>query len=248
MVQSAINATRRVVAFAKIPHGDVNLVLAKQAKYLALVESAPEERLLPYEALVMKQYWTCYGQALREALEWFGPRKRARFVTEFVLDSSGRARGYSPVDAAINYLHQRRLRQAERINGEVGFPGACDGFIHGRKYNSRKLGLLLDMIDPFKFADREELLLVVLNRGLTWRDFKIQSDRRGSNFYYPRESALSKLNEIGTSADNLVTEYRGRSSTMQQAYRAFAEQILEALTMPEGNTPELFVLGAAVSD
>ena len=30
--------------------------------------------------------------------------------------------------------------------------------------------MLFDIIDPFKLADREELLLVSLNRRFTWRD------------------------------------------------------------------------------
>lgn len=243
MAQSALNATKRIAAFARISPADVQTLVSRQEKYLRLIESADRGKLLPYEALVLKQYWACYMLALREALEWVGPRKRARFVSEFVSDSSGKARGYSPVDAAIIYLHQRRLRQAERINEEVGYPGVSDGFLHGERHNSRKIGLVLDMIDPFKFADREELLLVVLNRGLTWRDFEIVADRRNCNFYYPRDPAVSKLDEVGVSADNLTVEYCGWSMSLGDAYRKFSESVLEALSSAEHITPEPFVLG-----
>ncbi|HEV2225336.1 MAG TPA: hypothetical protein VGR56_00865, partial [Nitrososphaerales archaeon] len=197
MARSALVATRRIVEFGRIYRGNADPLMAQQEKYFALLDSVSQAKLLPYEALVMKQYWLCYGLALRGVLQWVGPRKRSRFVADFVGDFQGRARGYSPIDAAINYLHQRRLRQAERINQEVGFSGRCDGFLHKKRYNSRKIGLLLDMIDPFKFADREELLLVLLDRGLTWKDFRIETDRRGSNFYYPRDSAVSKLGQAG---------------------------------------------------
>ena len=149
-----------------------------QEKYIALIEGASQTNLLTYEALIMKEYWICYRVAVKAGQQWFGPRKKSRFVREFVDDPAGRARGYSAVDAAINYLHQRRLRQAKRINAEMGFPGTCDGFLHRERYNSRGVGLLFDLIDPFKFADREFLLIVVLNGGISWRDFKLEHDRR----------------------------------------------------------------------
>ena len=177
----------------------------------------------------MRQYWLCYGLALKRAQQWFGPRKRSRFVIEAVKDPAGRARGYSPVDAAINYLHQRRLRQAERAGADVGFPGTSDGFLHKERYNSRKIGLLLDMIDPFKFADREELLLVALNQGLTWNDFRIETDRRGSNFYYPTNTAEDKLNHAGADADGLVVRYQGIDVNLIDAYRVFATSLLHTL-------------------
>lgn len=227
MAQSALNATRRIAKFAKVYQGDASSLTAKQERYLALMSGANPAKLLPYEALVMKQYWICYGLALREAVEWVGPRKRSRFVPESVESPAGRARGYSPVDAAINYLHQRRRGRAEQINMEVGFHGTCDGFLHKRASGSKKTGLIFDMIDPFKFADREELLLVVLNRGLTWRDFKIEADRRGSNFYYPANAATAKLDQAGKDADGLLVSYRGRNIHLAEAYREFASRLLE---------------------
>jgi CRISPR/Cas system-associated endonuclease Cas1 len=191
---------------------------------------ARARKLLPYEAQIMKRYWFCYGLALKRTQQvWFGYRKRSRYVTEFVGEPAGRARGYSPVDAAINYLHQRRLRQAERVNQEVGFPGTCDGFLHRERYNSRRIGLLLDMIDPFKLADREELMLVFFDQGLTWKDFRIETDRRGSNFYYPMADVLAKLDHAGTAADSLVIKYQDRDIQLGEAYKLFAENLLGVL-------------------
>jgi hypothetical protein len=161
----------------------------------------------------------------------------------FVENPAGRARGYSPVDAAINYLHQRRRWQAERINREVGFPGICDGFLHRKGYGSKKTGLIFDMIDQFKFADREELLLVLLNGGLTWRDFRIETDRRGTNFYYPRTDVVAKLDQVGIAADNLIVRYQEREMTLTEAYKAFASSLLVRMdSHPEGtDTPSPFV-------
>lgn len=230
MAQSATTAIERIVSFAKIYHGDAEPLLARQEKYLALIKDAPPSKLLPYEAQIMKQYWFCYALALRGVPDmWIGPRKKSRFVREFARNPSERARGYSPVDAAINYLHQRRLRQAERINQEAGFPGTCDGFLHREQYNSRKIGLLLDMIDPFKFVDREELLLVLLNQGLSWRDFTIEKDRRGSSFYYPTAAAVARLNQVGSDADDLVVQYMGVASSLADAYGMFASSLLTAI-------------------
>jgi hypothetical protein len=95
------------------------------------------------------------------------------------------------------------------------------------------------MIDPFKFADREELLLVVLNRGLTWRDFRIEVDRRGSNFYYPRAEAEPKLDQAGMAADALVVKYLGVSVGLAEAYRQFATNLLSVIEGSENTVPFL---------
>jgi len=221
--------------------------VAVQEKYLSLIDTASYTKLLVYEALIMREYWRCFGLALRRAQPWFGPRKRSRFVMELVEDPAGRARGYSAVDAAINYLHQRRLRQAERINAEVGFPGACDGFLHRERYNSRRIGLLLDMIDSFKFADREELLVVALNGKISWTDFMLERDRRGSTFYYPSPSAVSILNQAGSDADEMETSFGGRKVKLQEAYRQFATSLLSSIGTGEGDKLEAFVFLDKVS-
>ncbi|MDV3292954.1 MAG: hypothetical protein LYZ70_01630 [Nitrososphaerales archaeon] len=246
MAESAKNATQRIIAIAKLYAGDVGPAIALQEKYLALIPSAGPSRLLTYEALVMREYWRCYGLALKKAQQWFGPRKRSRFVREFVGDPAGKARGYSALDAAINYLHQRRLRQAELINADVGFIGISDGFLHKEQFNSRGIGLLLDMIDPFKFADREELLVVALNGGISWMDFRLERDRRGSTFYYPSEKGRVILDQAGADADALVVRYQNREMRLKEAFREFATLLLHELEK-DGQDLLLakpFVLGA----
>ncbi|MDV3278260.1 MAG: CRISPR-associated endonuclease Cas1 [Nitrososphaerales archaeon] len=230
MAQNALNATRRIATFAKLDAHEAGQAVALQEKYLTIIKDAAPTSLLTYEALIMKQYWRCYDLAVKKTLQWFGPRKRSRFVREYVGDPAGRARGYSAVDAAINYLHQRRLRQAERVNAEVGFEGTCDGFLHREHYNSRGMGLLLDMIDPFKFADREVLLTVILNGGITWRDFRLEKDRRGSTFYYPADSGRTVLDRAGRDADETLVVYANRLLTLVEAYRESATSLLGFLT------------------
>ncbi len=127
----------------------------------------------------------------------------------------------------LHHLHQRRLRQAERINAEVGFAGTCDGFLHRERYNSRRTGLLLDMIDPFKFADRELLLTVVLNGGMSWKDFKLETDRRGATFYYPAPSAKLILDRVGADADELQIKHRDHTMRLTEAYRQFASSLFQ---------------------
>ncbi len=229
MAESSRNATLRLMEIAGLPQSAIRQAVAIQEKYIGLIEGASQSQLLTYEALIMKEYWRCYGVALKLGQQWFGPRKRSRFVREFVEDPAGRARGYSPADAAINYLHQRRLRQAKRINAEIGFPGTSDGFLHKERYNSRGVGLLFDLIDPFKFADREFLLIVVLNGGISWRDFKLEHDRRGSTFYYPSQDGKRFLDRVGHDADESVVVYRGDRRSLLGAYKESATCILGLL-------------------
>jgi len=246
MAKSAINATGRIATLVRLDHKLAQPALNLQERYLSSLEHSAPLGFVTYEALIMKQYWHVFDLALKPAFAWFGPRKKARFVREYADDPMGRDRGYSAIDAAINYLHHRRLLQAARINANVGFgERTCEGFLHRRRYNSSGIGLLLDMIDPFKFADREELLRVVLNRGLTWRDFRIESDRWGSNFYYPAASGKAVLDQIGDYTDQTNVWYGGREMTLEEAYTSFSRSLLEAIGS-EGKREHFqpFVFGA----
>lgn len=68
-----------------------------------------------------------------------------------------------------------------------------EGFLHRKTRNAEGLGLILDLIDPFKFADREKLLEAMLKYELNWRDFYIATDRQGAKFYYPQPQAIDIL-------------------------------------------------------
>ncbi|HEV2225461.1 MAG TPA: hypothetical protein VGR56_01500, partial [Nitrososphaerales archaeon] len=71
----------------------------------------------------------------------------------------------------------------------------------------------------------------------------IETDRRGSNFYYPRDSAVSKLGQAGLGADSLIVTYLSREVQLREAYKLFAQGLLEKITgVNEGNF-EPFVLG-----
>ncbi len=187
MVQSSIHATERVGSLAHMSEDDVQTFTRKQRMYARRLERAPPTRFLVYEALSMKEYWNCYYLVLKGAFQRFGPRKKARFVREFVTNPAGRARGYTAVDAAINYLHQRRFFKARAVNVQLGLdfnPG--EGFLHRKRWNPEGLGLIFDLIDPFKFADREKLLGAILDVSVNWRDFYGATDRSGARFYYPK--------------------------------------------------------------
>lgn len=229
MAESALNATKKIVGFANLPEIRAQSSVQLQQKYVRALEEGQSASFLPYEALTMRQYWLCYNLALKGVQAAFGPRKKSRFVREFVEDPAGRARGYSAIDAAINYLHQRRVNLSLRMNAEVGFEGICDGFLHRRRYNSRRVGLIFDMIDPFKFADREVLLSVALSGGLSWKEFNLATDRRGSTFYYPTPKGKAILDQAGRDADEVIVTYLNRQMDILEAYRRFATSLSSAL-------------------
>jgi hypothetical protein len=202
------------------------------------LERVPPGKFLVYEAMIMKEYWTCYFLALKAALQRFGPRKKARFVREFVTNPAGRARGYTAMDAAINYLHQRRLFKARSVNMELGLdynPG--EGFLHRKRWNPEGLGLILDLIDPFKFVDRERLLEAVLDVSVNWRDFYSSTDRHGARFYYPKEEAVGVLEALGDAADKTSVSYQGAQITLAEAYQNTISTLIQNL---QAGTPLSF--------
>jgi len=183
-----------------------------------------------YEAIIMKEYWSCYHLTLDTVLQRSGPRKKARFVREFVTNPAGRARGYTAVDAAINYLHQRRLFKARVINAQLGLdPNPGEGFLHRKRWNPEGLGLTLDLIDPFKFADREKLLAAILDVSVNWRDFYSATDRHGTLFYYPKPEAVGVLEAVGEAADKMPVSYGGAQLALLEAYRNTVSALIEKL-------------------
>jgi hypothetical protein len=238
MAQSATHATERVGSLAHVKQGDVQAFTRKQGMLLRRLERVPPGRFLVYEAMTMKEYWSCYYLALNKALQRFGPRKKARYVREFVTDPAGRARGYTAMDAAINYLHQRRLFRARSVNAELGLGfNAGEGFLHRKRWNPEGLGLTLDLIDPFKFADREKLLEAVLDVSVNWRDFYSSTDRHGARFYYPKPEAVGVLEAVGEAADRMSVSYEGTQRTMSEAYQIVISKLIQNL---QGGAPMSF--------
>ena len=159
-------------------------------------------------------------------------------MREFVTNPAGRARGYTAVDAAINYLHQRRLSKARSINIQLGLdfnPG--EGFLHRKRWNPEGLGLILDLIDPFKFADREKLLGAILDVSVNWRDFYSATDRHGTLFYYPKPEAVGVLEAIGEAADRMLVSYEEAQITLSEAYRKVVSRLIQNL---QDGTPMSF--------
>lgn len=178
----------------------------------------------------MREYWECYYLPIRAEFQRSGPRKKARFVREFVNDPMGRARGYTAVDAAINYLHQRRLSKARLMNVQLGLdynPG--EGFLHRKRWNPEGLGLVLDLIDPFKFADREKLLGTIIDFSLNWRDFYSATDRHGARFYYPKSVAVGVLEGAGEAADGMLVSYGRSQVKLVEAYRDMVSSLIQNL-------------------
>jgi len=239
MAQSCIHATERIGPIAKIRDEDILAITRRQKLWMRRLENEPPSRFLVYEAAVMREYWNCYYLPLKAAFQRSGPRKKARFVREYVADPVGRARGYTAVDAAINYLHQRRLFKASSINMQLGLdynPG--EGFLHRKRWNPEGFGLILDLIDPFKFADREKLLGVILDVSLNWRDFYSATDRHGARFYYPKPEAVGVMEKVGEAADGMLVSYDGVQMALAEAYRNTVSALIQNL---QAGTPTAFV-------
>ena len=142
------------------------------------------------------------------------------------------------MDAAINYVHQRRLFKARSVNFELGLdynPG--EGFLHRKRWNPEGLGLVLDLIDPFKFADREKLLEAILDVSVNWRDFYSSTDRNGARFYYPKPEAVGVLESVSEEADKMIVSYDGTRIKLEEAYPKTVSALIQNL---QNGTPLLF--------
>lgn len=141
------------------------------------------------------------------------------------------------INAAINYLHQRRLAICAGIAGELGIGLNLDGYLHSRK-RGKRLGLILDLIDSFKLADCEMLLKAVVDKAITRELFDSRMSRFGIRYYYPREDSLKALEGIGERADSLHIYYDGSGQTLLEGYRSFLASFLKSVKA--GNQARLY--------
>lgn len=186
-------------------------------------------KALAYEARVSNLYWSVYKTMLRVSGLDFKSRVRDRFVREFVQSIRARARGYSPANAGINYLHQRRLVRCRIANARAGIGWiGCEGIIHVAK-REPSIGLLLDLSDSFKLADRESFLNASLRFEMSREEFVASLGRQRVWFYYPSHEAVGRLETIGAEADRIQVNYQNKDLQLTQAYEEYAHSFVEAI-------------------
>lgn len=77
--------------------------------------------------------------------------------------------------------------------------------------------------------------------------FRLETDRRGSTFYCPTDKGRMVLNQGGADADELVVRYRDRRTSLTEAFREFASDLIQAAndSIHEPRKVEPFVFEAA---
>jgi hypothetical protein len=200
-------------------------------------------RALAYEARVNNLYWSAYKTMLRVSGLNFKSRVRDRFVRELVDSPRARARGYSPANAGINYLHQRRLVRCRTANTQAGIGWiGCEGIFHVAK-RKPSIGLLLDLSDSFRLADREVFLAESLKFKISREDFVARLGRHRLWFFFPSAEGLEKLENIGSDADAMRVNYAGRELELSEAYQEFVKSFVGAIDKKEAELLHPFVYG-----
>ncbi|MDA4117039.1 MAG: hypothetical protein OK455_01690 [Thaumarchaeota archaeon] len=241
MMLSTIVATRRVAN-----HGGKRLQVLVNRQLLEFTRMRGDtemtlSRALAYEARVNGLYWSAYKTMLRVSGLEFQSRVRDRFVREIVQSIRARARGYSPANAAINYLHQRRLLLCRLANARAGIGWiGCEGMLHVAK-REPSIGLLLDLSDSFRLADRESFLNATLSMELTRDNFVARLGRQRVWFYHPTQEAIGKLDLCGFVADQFRVDYRGKDMTLTGAYDEFVASFVEAVENSDSSRFNPFV-------
>jgi hypothetical protein len=92
------------------------------------------------------------------------------------------------------------------------------------------IGLLLDLSDPFKLADREGFLNAVLRLEMSQEDFVSRLGRQRVWYFYPSQDGITKLDKIGEEADQLQVNFRGKDVTLTKAYEDFVSSFVEAIS------------------
>ena len=241
MMLSTTVATKRIAS-----RGGTQLQVLVNRQLLEFTRMRDEaglslSRALAYEARVNGLFWSAYKTVLRVSGLAFQSRVRDRFVRETIQSIRARARGYSPANAAINYLHQRRLLLCRLANARMGIGWVgCDGILHVAK-RQPSIGLMLDLSDSFRLADRESFLNATLRLEVTREDFVARLGRQRVWFYHPTQEAIGKLDSYGSTADQFSVNYQGKNMTLTGAYEEFAASFIEAVESSDSSRFHPFV-------
>ncbi len=237
LMRSIIIATRRILTIQgrQLQPELISRQLLENTRFQQDPRPSNLDVLLAYEARVSHQYWKAYKLRLRIIGLDFRSRVRDRFVREIVLSFRARARGYSVVNAGINYLHQRRLLKCRLVNARQGLGwDGFEGIIHVAT-RKQAIGLLLDLSDQFKLADREVLLDMCARHEVTQDDFVGARGRQGVRFYFPSDLGIQKLERAGQTADRLLVFYNQCEIPLMDAYEKYVESFKAAV---ESRSPE----------
>jgi hypothetical protein len=240
LLRSVIIATRRILTIQG-RHLQPELTQRQLLEYARFKHDSCRSNLdvlLAYEARISNQYWKAYKLRLRIVGLDFKSRVRDRFVREIVRTPRARARGYSPVSAGINYLHQRRLLKCRLVNVRLGLGwDGFEGIIHVAK-RKQAIGLLLDLSDQFKLADREVFLGMCSKNEVTAEDFVGARGRQGVRFYFPSSVGVEKLEQAGQVADQLPVYYGENEMSLVEAYQKYVKSFIANV---ENQSPESLI-------
>jgi hypothetical protein len=240
---STIVATRRIASMGGPP---LQILVNRQLLECTRMKGDARmtlSRALAYEARVNGLYWSAYKAMLRASGLDFQSRVRDRFVREIVQSVRARARGYSPANAAINYLHQRRLLLCRLANARAGIGWVgCEGVLHVAK-REPSIGLMLDLSDSLRLADRESFLNATLRREVSREDFVARLGRHRTWFYHPTQEMIGRLDLLGAQADQVRIHYGDKDTTVSGAYDQFVESFVRAVQVADLNHFVPFVYG-----
>jgi hypothetical protein len=245
LMLSVIIATKRIADRGGRP---LQVLVNRQLleyRRMVIDEEMSVSRALAYEARVNNLYWSAYKAMLRVSGLDFKSRVRDRFVRELVQNTRARARGYSPANAGINYLHQRRLVRCRAANAEAGIGWiGCEGIFH---IATRKpsIGLLLDLSDSFRLADREAFLVESLSFRMSREDFVARLGRHRLWFFFPSVEGLEKLENIGAGADKTHVSYAGHELELTVAYQECVNSFVDAVRNRNTDLFRPFIYGAS---
>jgi len=241
---SAMVATKRIAS-----RGGPQLQVLVNRQFLEVMRMREDgevtlSKALAYEARVNGLYWSAYKTLLRVSGLDFQSRVRDRFVREIVQSIRARARGYSPANAAINYLHQRRLLLCRLANARAGIGWVgCEGVLHVAK-REPSIGLMLDLSDSFRLADRENFLRASLRFEVSREDFVARPGKQRVWFYHPTQEMIGKLDVLGSQADQLRVNHQGLDMTLTGAYDEFVGSFVEAVHSADLGRFHPFVYGS----
>ena len=151
------------------------------------------EQLRTAERIIANQYWQVCKQIFRQIGFHLSSRKLMRYVKEFLEYPFRGSKGYTPGNTLINNIHKIRYEHLRELLRRYGFGYECPGCA---EHTNPKFGLVLDLADLVKVADRFTLIQAIINQEITAEDLYSILGRHNQEIYLVKRKAFRKLVRI----------------------------------------------------
>lgn len=235
---SLLHATASLHSTGEVDHDDICCLLWEQLDHLQLhskhitQESCPRTRLRACEAQMTKELvgvlrYQVAQHSLNE-VKAIG-RRRGRRVPHWSRFPIGVARGWTPLDAALNLANRLLRQQLRTINANLGLGWNTQSLFLHQPQDHPGLGVHLDLEEVPRLFLNVLVTIAFCTSNITLDDFNTDYTSSRLPFYTPTIRAYAKLLQLVETVLEQPTKYQGKLLSLRDAHSQHVRHLIDIL-------------------